>query len=82
MLFPNLKAMADLSVDLSRCIEAALSVWNPHNVLIGESIKAYSKFFMIYREYCNNFMKGQQVIKDLKNNPETLKIEQKLRLDI
>ena len=37
---------------------------------------------MIYREYCNNFMKGQQVIKDLKNNPETLKIEQKLKLDI
>lgn len=27
-------------------------------------------------------MKGQQVIKDLKTNPETLKIEQKLKLDI
>lgn len=37
---------------------------------------------MIYREYCNNFMKGQQIIKALKDNPEVLKIEQKLTLDL
>jgi hypothetical protein len=74
MLFPNLKAMAELSLDLLGCIEEALAAWNPHTVVIGERIKAISKFFMIYREYCNNFMKGQVVIKELKNNPETLKI--------
>ena len=48
-LFPNLKAMTDLSLDLTQCIETALADWNPHSVLIGEKIKAYSKFFMIYR---------------------------------
>jgi len=55
--------MIDLSLDLTLCLEGALKVWHPHQVLIGDSIKAYSKFFMIYREYCNNFMRGQQVIK-------------------
>lgn len=42
--------------------------------MIGENLKAYYKFFMIYREYCNNFMKGQQIIKALKDHPEVIKI--------
>lgn len=41
----------------------------------------FYKFFMIYREFCNNFMKAQQIIKILKNNPEAVKIQQKLKLD-
>ena len=82
MLFPNLKAMIDLSLDLTQCLEKAIEVWNPHTVRIGENIKSYSKFFMIYREYCNNFMKAQQLVKELKSNPQVIKIEQKLKLDI
>ena len=35
MLFPNLKAMIDLSLDLTQCLERALKSWHPHQVLIG-----------------------------------------------
>lgn len=34
----------------------------------------FYKFFMIYREYCNNFMKAQEIVKTLKKNPEVAKM--------
>lgn len=62
--------MIDLSLNMYACIELAIKSWHPHTTMIGESIMHFHKFFMIYREYCNNFMKGLDILKSLKTNPE------------
>jgi hypothetical protein len=49
--------------------------------LIGQKLIYFYKFFMIYREYCNNFMKAQEIVKELKKIPEATKIEEKLKMD-
>ncbi len=73
--------MIILSLSIANCLEAAIAHWNPHTTIIGEEIKAHYKYFIIYREYCNNFMKAQEIIKEIKEQPEAKKIEQKLSLD-
>ena len=81
ILFPNIKGMIDLSENLCRCISQAITSWSPNLTVIGEDLILLHKFFMIYREYCNNFMKGQEIIKKVKLNPLAIEIESKLKLD-
>lgn len=73
--------MIELSYELHKCIEGFIKTWNPCQTLIGESLMYFHKFFMIYREYCNNFMKGLQILKRIQANPENQRILNKLKMD-
>lgn len=51
--------MIHLSENMYACIDATMKAWTPNDTLIGENLMVFYKFFMIYREFCNNFMKAQ-----------------------
>ena len=53
---------------MCKYLEKTIKSWDSRKTLIGEDLSYYHKFFMIYREYCNNFMKGQQLLKKLKQH--------------
>jgi len=66
--------MIHLSENMLACIEATIKAWTPNDTLIGENLMFFYKFFMIYRDYCNNFMKAEEIVKGLRQNPKVLKI--------
>jgi hypothetical protein len=82
ILFPNLGSMKKLSEELLKNLNNFIENWHPHNTMIGEVVINYHKYFIIYREYCNNFMKGQVIVKDIKKTPEGEKIQAGLMMDI
>lgn len=50
--------------------------------MIGEELTNFYKGFIIYREYCNNYCKGERIIKSIKNDKNFAKIQNKLKMDI
>ena len=58
-----------------------LKEWNPHTTLIGEKLINFHKYFIIYREYCNNFYKGQAILKKAKKDPHYPAIQAALQMD-
>lgn len=74
--------MIHLSMKLNEEVQGIMSTFDPIQTMVGEKLVYFHKFFMIYREYCNNFMKGQTIIKNAKKNPEVLKIQEKLVMDL
>ena len=69
ILFPNLDSIIRLSKEMLAQINLFIAEWHPHKTKIGEAIINFHKYFLIYRDYCNNFMKGQQIIKRVRENP-------------
>ena len=63
ILFPNINSIIKLSEEMLGEIKNMIKNWDPRKTMIGETLINFHKYFIIYRDYCNNFMKGQQIIK-------------------
>lgn len=61
--------MLKLSGELLIAVNGFLKDWNPHKTVIGEALINFHKYFIIYREYCNNFYKAQKIMKEVKKRP-------------
>lgn len=82
VMFPNLDAMLKLSRELLAEIKKFLANWNPHKTVIGNTLINFHKYFIIYREYCNNFYKAQKILKSLTPNPSLQSITSTLPMDL
>lgn len=81
ILFPNLNSMLKLSEELLSDIQGFLKDWNPHRTLIGKKLIQFHKGFIIYREYCNSFYKGQAILKKAKQDVKYQAIQAPLPMD-
>lgn len=68
--------MIELSNNMLSYIEQTINNWNPLSTMIGDNIKYFHKFFIIYREYCNNYAKGQTLLNKIKKDPAVVAINQ------
>lgn len=49
--------------------------------VVGEPIAHFHKFFMIYRDYCNNFLRGQALLQKIRAHSESAAVEATLKMD-
>ena len=71
--------MIDLSEEMVTHMEKVIGEWNPLTTMIGESIMRFHKFFIIYREYCNNYAKGQTILKSIKGREGVVELNRSLQ---
>jgi hypothetical protein len=82
LMFANVDVIITLSTNLFEELDKLEKKWNPLTTLIGPALLSLHAFFKIYLEYCNQFYKGQAVLKQIKGEPLVNQIEKTLPLDI
>ena len=82
LMFANVDVIITLSTNLYEELDKLEKQWHPLKTLIGPALLSLQAFFKIYLEYCNQFYKGQTILKQIKGEPLVQQIEKKLPLDI
>ena len=63
-------------------LQGFIKNWNPRATEIAPVLLQMYHFFKIYIDYCNQFHRGQNILKTVRNLPEVIVIEKALPMDI
>jgi hypothetical protein len=81
-VFTSLDAIIMLAQEMEDCIDGVRENWHPRNSILSSPLDSIEKYFKIYKEYCNNFMKGKNIMDSVSENEEFQQIMRSHPLDI
>lgn len=55
-------------------IDALIEVWDPIRTCLAPTVKKLIHFLRIYKDYSNNYLKGDTIIQELKKKPKFQKL--------